>query len=188
MPNKKLTYLIVHCTATPEGQMVYPSDIRAWHTNPIEVEGGFKYMGKIYKSDKDLPADVRGKRGRGWSQVGYSDMIFLNGAVHNLVPYDNDDEVDSWEITNGHAGINSIARHVVYVGGMDKANKKPKDTRTQAQRDTLALYVKRMIAQYPRIKVAGHNQFANKACPSFYVPSWLRSIGVPEINISENAA
>lgn len=139
--------------------MVYPSDIRKWHLSPVS-EGG-----------------------RGWSQVGYSDMILLNGAVHNLVPYDQDDEVDPWEITNGAAGINAISRHLVYVGGMDKANKNPKDTRTQAQRDAMARYVKSLIQQYPKIKIAGHNQFASKACPSFDVPTWLRSIGVPELNI-----
>lgn len=180
---KKLAYLIIHCTATPEGRMVYPSDIREWHLGPREEDGMLVYMGNLFASDADLPVEVRGKRGRGWRQVGYRDMIMPNGAVHNLVPYDNDEVVDGWEITNGVAGLNAVSAHVVYVGGMDKAGRKPKDTRTAAQRESLALYVKRMIAQYPDIKIAGHNHFANKACPSFDVPSWLRSIGTPEKNI-----
>lgn len=178
---KKLTYLIIHCTDTPEGRMVYPSDIREWHTWPCpREEGGFWYQGLIYNTEADLPAEVRGKRGRGWKALGYSDMIFPNGAVHNLTPYDNDDEVDPWEITNGVAGINSAARHVVYVGGRSSSNKLPKDTRTLSQREALALYVKRFISQHTTIKVGGHNQFSNKACPSFDVPEWLRSIGTPE--------
>lgn len=158
MPHK-LTYLIIHCTATPEGRAVFPSDIRDWHTKPVS------------------------QGGRGWKQVGYSDMILLDGSLQNLVQYNNDDVVDPWEITNGVAGVNSISRHVVYVGGMDKANKKPKDTRTKKQIETLRQYVLNIIAQYPSIKVAGHNQFAAKACPSFDVPAWLRKIGVQPKNI-----
>lgn len=184
MPNK-LTYLVLHCTATPEGRMVYPSDIRDWHLAPREENGKLVYNGHIYSTDADLPVAVRGKRGRGWTQVGYSDMILLNGSVHNLVPYNDDNIVDAWEITNGATGTNSIARHIVYVGGMDKDFKKSKDTRTLAQREAMALYVKRMIVQNPNIKVAGHNQFALKDCPSFDVPTWLRSIGTPEKNIYE---
>lgn len=181
----KLTYLIIHCTATPEGREVLPRDIWDWHTNPVELsDGRLKFNGEIYKSDNELPEEVRGKRGRGWRVPGYSDMILANGALHNLRPYDDDDVVDPWEITNGVAGINDISRHVVYVGGCDKKNT-PRDTRTQAQRETLALYVKRHVSRYPSIKVAGHNQFANKACPSFDVPAWLRSIGCPEQNIHE---
>jgi N-acetylmuramoyl-L-alanine amidase len=99
------------------------------------------------------------------------------------VQYNNDDLVDPWEITNGAVGINAISRHFVYVGGMDKANKKPKDTRTAAQLKAMDTYVKNLIAQYPAIRIAGHNQFAPKACPSFDVPTWLRSIGVQEKNI-----
>lgn len=154
---KKLSILCIHCTATPEGRIVTPDDIRDWHLSPAP-------------------------KGRGWKQVGYSDMILLGGNLINLVPFDDDDEVDAWEITNGAAGINSIARHIVYVGGTDKKGK-AKDTRTADQRLTLEKYVRSMIKKYPKIKVAGHNQFAEKACPSFDVPTWLRSIGVAEENI-----
>ena len=30
----KLKYLVIHCTATPEGREVSGAEIRAWHTNP----------------------------------------------------------------------------------------------------------------------------------------------------------
>lgn len=153
----RLKYLVLHCSATPEGREISSSTIRHWHT------------------DKP-PA------GRGWSQVGYSAMIHLDGQIEILVPYNEDDNVDRWEVTNGVAGINSVSRHIVYVGGTDK-NQKAKDTRTGPQLAALNFFVKAQIAAHPLLQVAGHNQFAAKDCPSFDVPSWLRSIGIDEENI-----
>lgn len=154
----KLTYLIIHCTATPEGRAVSSNTIRRWHTNPKP-------------------------QGRGWKQVGYSDMIHLDGKIENLVPYDENDIIEPWEITNGASGVNSVSRHVVYVGGTDK-NQKPKDTRTPQQLEQLECYVKNMILLHPNILIAGHNQFnSGKACPSFDVPKWLVSIQVNPKNI-----
>lgn len=154
----KLELLCIHCTATPDQRQVYPEDIRKWHLGPVS-EGG-----------------------RGWKQVGYSDMILLNGVVVNLVKYNEDDRVDPWEITNGATGINSKTRHVVYVGGTDKKGN-PKDTRNKAQLEALTDYVWDFISKHPTAKVCGHNQFAQKACPSFDTVAWLRSIGFPENNI-----
>jgi len=157
--SKPLSYLIIHCTATPEGREVSADEIRRWHTSPKP-------------------------KGRGWKQVGYSDIIHLDGTVENLVPYNDDDIVDSWEITNGASGINSISRHVVYAGGVSADDvKKAKDTRTWLQELAMITYVKETIARHPNIKVAGHNQFAQKACPSFNVPVWLMAIGVSDKNI-----
>ncbi len=155
---KKILYLIIHCTATPEGRPVTAATIKKWHTAPP-------------------PA------GRGWNQVGYSDMIHLNGMVENLVPYNEDEYVQPREITNGVAGYNSQSRHVVYVGGLDADGRKPMDTRTREQMLALRNYIFNMIAHHPDIKVAGHCQFAEKACPSFDVPVWLGAIGVSEKNI-----
>ena len=35
----ELKYLVIHCTATPQGRKVTGNDIRAWHTNPISKGG-----------------------------------------------------------------------------------------------------------------------------------------------------
>ena len=45
----------------------------------------------------------------------------------------------------------------------------PKDTRTPAQRAALVRLVAEMRKKYPGATVHGHNEFANKACPSFNV-------------------
>ncbi len=157
----KLNYIVIHCTATPEGREVTKEDIIRWHTSP------------------------KHKGGRGWRRPGYSDMIYLDGSLVNIIPFNQDDVVDPWEISNGARGINGVSRHVVYAGGLEKAGKKAKDTRTKEQLYTLEAYVRFMLLRHPGIQILGHNQApgANKACPSFDVPKWLKSLGIPEKNI-----
>lgn len=153
----KLELLIIHCTATPEGREVTADEIRQWHTAPKPT-------------------------GRGWRRVGYADLVNLDGSLVTLHPFDTDDDIDPWEVTNGVRGYNGKARHVVYAGGLDE-NFDPKDTRTRAQELALSDYVRYMVLRHPHIKVGGHNQFSNKDCPSFNVPMWLETIGIAEQHI-----
>ncbi len=150
--SKALKYLVIHCTATPEGREVTAADIKRWHTDPP-------------------PA------GRGWKQVGYTDIIYLDGKVERLVANNEDANVDPWEVTNGAAGFNSVSRHVVYVGGCDKSMS-AKDTRTEKQLEALKRYVLEFHKQHPTVIIKGHNELAAKACPSFDVQKWLVSIGI----------
>ena len=151
---KELQYLVIHCTATPEGREVTAREIREWHTAPAP-------------------------KGRGWRQVGYTDLFHLNGTVERLVDNNEDEWVDSWEITNGATGYNSVSRHIVYVGGCDK-NMQPKDTRTPGQLAALKRYVLDFHALHPAVKIVGHRELPGvcKACPSFDVAAWLQSIGI----------
>lgn len=107
---KELKYLVIHCTATPEGRDVSAAEIRRWHTAPVS------------------------QGGRGWKQVGYTDLVHLNGSVERLVANNEDAWVDDWEVTNGAAGYNGVSRHIVYAGGVAKDGKTAKDTRTEAQK------------------------------------------------------
>lgn len=155
---KELKYLIIHCTATREGQNIGAEHIKAWHTSAP-------------------PA------GRGWSKVGYSDLILLDGDRHKFVHHDGDKFIESNEITNGVKGMNSVSRHVCYVGGVSVDGKKPKNTLTNAQSQTLESIIREVIAYKPDILIAGHNQFDNKACPSFWIPTYLKMIGIDDKNI-----
>lgn len=145
------SYLIIHCSATYEGVDIRPETIKEWHM---------------------------GKNGRNWSRVGYSDIITIDGALHNLHfkdgtnPYDN--KIESDEMTWGVKGQNAYSKHVCYIGGLDKNTKEPKNTLTFEQEETLEIYIKHEILRHPNILIAGHNQFSNKACPSFYVPDLMR--------------
>lgn len=151
----RMKYLVLHCTATPEDREVTAADIRHWHCDP--------------------PA----KGGRGWRQVGYTDLLHLDGSWERLVANNDDDTVDPWEVTNGAAGYNQASRHIVYAGGVSKADGKPKDTRTLEQRKALAEYVRRFHERFPQVRIVGHRELnPRKACPSFDVQAWLRSIGI----------
>lgn len=149
-----LKYLVIHCTATREGREVSGAEIRRWHTSPTSAGG------------------------RGWKQVGYTDLIHLDGKVERLVGNNEDANVDPWEITNGAKGYNSVSRHIVYAGGCAKDGKTPKDTRTLAQHKALVEYVKDFHRRFPGVRIIGHNEVAAKACPSFDVQKWLKSIGI----------
>nr|DAL82987.1 MAG TPA: endodeoxyribonuclease I [Caudoviricetes sp.] len=165
----KLKYLVIHCTATPEGREVIAADIRRMHLSPIS-EGG-----------------------RGWKRVGYTDIIHLDGSVERLVENNEDAWVDPWEITNGASGYNGVSRHIVYAGGCDRSMK-PKDTRTDKQKAALAKYVRDFHAKHPDVRIIGHRDLSPdrngngiiepqeyvKACPSFDVASWLDEIGIKQ--------
>lgn len=150
-----MKYLVIHCTATPEGREVSAEEIRRWHTSPV------------------------GKGGHGWKQVGYTDMIHLDGHVERLVNNNEDAAVDPWEVTNGAKGYNSVSRHIVYVGGTAADGRTPKDTRTEAQREALKRYVTDFHRRFPQIRIVGHHDLNPcKACPSFDAVRWLREIGI----------
>jgi N-acetylmuramoyl-L-alanine amidase len=190
----KLTHFMIHCASTPEGKDFKAEAILHWHMLPAaQPNGTFKYKGIIYPNAEALPNDfigglsVKKYRGdRGWRAPGYPDVIVLNGSIKNIWKYNDDDEVDAFEITNGILSTNSLyrcTRHIVYIGGMDSSNKVAKDTRTPAQTESLKNCVLGMIQKHPQIRGIGHNQVDPRACPSFDVPKWLRAIGVQEKNI-----
>ena len=161
---KPFEYLIIHCTATPEGRSVTPQTVKNWHTLPPP-------------------------KGRGWSRVGYSDLILLDGTRYQFVKHNMDKWIDPEEITNGAEGMNSVSRHVCYVGGLSADKTSAKNTLTDAQAHMLSSIIAEVLAYAPDIQIAGHNQFSNKACPSFFVPDFLRnrcSIKVAEKNIYIN--
>lgn len=135
--------LIVHCTATREGQEVSVEQIRKWHTDP-ENAGG-----------------------RGWSDIGYHYVIYLDGSIHLGRDVD---------ISGAHtAGYNSTSIGICYVGGLD-ASGKAKDTRTSEQKASLVNLLKRLKALYPSSTIHGHCEFAAKACPCFDAKSEYKGL------------
>jgi len=99
-------------------------------------------------------------KGRGWSDIGYHYLIELDGSVKMGRPIDR--------IGAHTKGYNSTSIGVCYVGGID-ADKKPKDTRTEAQRDAMDNLIASLQDRFPKATIHGHNEFSAKACPSFDV-------------------
>ncbi len=140
----RIERLVIHCTSTSEGREVTAADIRHWHCTAPPI-------------------------GRGWKQVGYTDMVHLDGRVERLVGNNEDAFVDGWEVTNGAKGYNGTSRHIVYVGG--KRNGHPADTRTEAQKAALKAYVEDFKKRFPWADVCGHRDLPGvaKDCPCFDV-------------------
>lgn len=128
--------IIVHCSATREGQNYTVADVKRWHTTPVS------------------------KGGRGWSDIGYHYVIHRDGTVHK----GRDVNVSGAHCT----GHNSHSIGVCYIGGCDASDgRTPKDTRTQAQKKSLLELLQELKKLYPKARIRGHRDFANKACPSF---------------------
>lgn len=111
-------------------------------------------------------------RARGFKGIGYHYVVYRDGSVH---------AGRSVEKAGAHcAGQNANSIGVCYIGGCAVDGKTPKDTRTAAQRAALEKLVKELLRQYSGATVHGHNEFANKACPSFNVKTWLAQAGIKQ--------
>jgi N-acetylmuramoyl-L-alanine amidase len=131
---REIDKIIIHCSATREGQDVSVDTIRRWHV----VDNG-------------------------WDDIGYHYVISLDGSIHKGRP----NNVQGAH-TKGH-NKNSIG--ICYIGGCDK-DMNPKDTRTEAQKESLEILLEGLIGIYAvdnLIGIHGHNEFSDKACPSFDV-------------------
>ena len=102
----------------------------------------------------------RWHKARGWSGIGYHYVIKLDGTTETGRPI---------EKAGAHAfGYNKRSIGICYIGGVDM-NGKPFDTRTDEQKRALKALIGLLKKEYPKATVHGHNEFSNKACPSFNV-------------------
>ena len=126
---RNINKIIIHCSATPEGKEFSVDDIRRWHLQ------------------------------RGFADIGYHFVIYLDGSVHVGRPLAK---------AGAHCkGYNAHSVGVCYIGGCEAHSQKPKDTRTEEQKRSLVRLITELRQQFPKASVHGHREFANKACPSF---------------------
>ena len=97
----------------------------------------------------------------GWSDIGYHFVIRRDGTIENGRPI---------ERIGAHCkGHNSNTIGICLVGGMNGAGK-PEDNFNQVQFEQLKLLIRKLVKTYPAIvKISGHRDYANKACPCFNV-------------------
>lgn len=107
---------------------------------------------------------------RGWNDIGYHYVVDLDGTIEPGRPI---------EKAGAHCtGHNADSIGVCYVGGCDK-KMQPKDTRTDAQKASLLLLLKYLVAKYPGVTIYGHRDFANKSCPSFDAKTEYEELTTP---------
>ena len=126
---RKIDEVIIHCSATREGQDISVDTVRQWHLD------------------------------KGWADIGYHFFIDIKGEVHI-----GRDIEEQGAHTFGH-NHNSIG--VCYAGGVEKDGKTPKDTRTEEQENSLVNLLTSLKERFKDVKIHGHRDFSNKACPSF---------------------
>jgi len=128
---RSIDKIIVHCSATPEGRHVTVDTIRGWHVNE-----------------------------RGWSDIGYHYIIYLDGEIVEGRPLKRQ---------GAHvSGHNKGSIGICYVGGVDE-RMETKDTRTVCQKCSLERLLKKLMCDHKGSTVHGHNEFSSKDCPSFDV-------------------
>ena len=141
---RKITELIIHCSATPEGRDYTVADIDRWH------------------------------KAKGWKSIGYHYVIYRDGSIHIGRPKE--------QIGAHCVGHNAHSLGICYIGGLrptqpplkgGEVTYKPADTRTEAQKAAMHTLIAQLLDEFPGATLHGHNEFSNKACPSFKVPSEL---------------
>lgn len=98
---------------------------------------------------------------RGWHDIGYHYLIHQDGTIEKGRPIQ---KVGAHALNNNASSVG-----VAYCGGVDKDGE-PKDTMTKKQQQAFRdlVHALRLVFSWD-IDVVGHNEYSNKACPSFKV-------------------
>lgn len=135
---RRITELIVHCSATPEGMDYTVAEIRRDHIR------------------------------QGWSDIGYHYVIDRYGNVYNGRDVDIIGAHCATGNHNQHSiGICYIGG-LENRQGVPYNKLKAKDTRTEEQKNALLTLLIDLKKLYPEAKIYGHHDFEpHKDCPSF---------------------
>lgn len=115
----------------------------------------------------------RWHRAKGWRCIGYHYVIRRNGTVEE----GRDEKVVGAHVENWNH--NSIG--ICMVGGVDANDtSKAVNNFTKEQFASLKQLLIDIKTRYPKAKVQGHRDFPDvkKACPSFEVKDWLKTVGL----------
>ena len=149
---RKITEIIVHCTATrsdwwsgkPAKAKV--AEVRKWH-----VEGNK------------------------WKDIGYHYLIDRDGTVVS----GRDVETVGAHVKDHNIGTIGVA---LFGGHGSEATDKFEDHFTKAQDAALRKLIADLRVRFGDLKVSGHNEYAAKACPGFYAPAWFKKpLPEPEV-------
>ena len=144
---RRIDEIIVHCSATPEGQAYDVNDIRKWHKQ------------------------------QGWSDVGYHYVITLDGTIQNGRDVDLvGAHCEKGGHNQRSIGVCYIGG-VENKKGVPAYKQKAKDTRTDMQKMSLLSLLMDLRKMYPNATIYGHHDFdKGKECPSFDAKKEYRKI------------
>lgn len=135
---RRIKEIIIHCTATPEGQNYTVEQCRADHKK------------------------------QGWSDIGYHYLIYRDGSVHEGRNVDYIGAHCAAGGHNTYSIGIAYVGGVENKPGVPYARQKPKDTRTLAQKAALLSLLMDLRKLYPDAKIYGHHDFEpKKQCPCF---------------------
>jgi N-acetylmuramoyl-L-alanine amidase len=140
---RKINKVIIHCSATKPSMDIDAEVIRGWHLK------------------------------RGWKDIGYHFVIKRDGEIEDGRDLDGDGDIFE-EIGAHTVGYNKNSIGICLVGGVSEKNVNiAEDNFTDMQWRSLRNLLKIIKADYKKATIHGHNEFANKACPSFDVQDEL---------------
>lgn len=145
---RRIDKIIVHCSATPEGEGYTVEQIRKDH------------------------------RAQGWSDIGYHYVIYRDGSIHDGRDVDIQGAHCAENGGNvGSIGVCYIGGVEKRRKGVEYKDLKPKDTRTLAQKAALLTLLTDLKELYPNAKIYGHRDFTTKKdCPSFDAKTEYRNL------------
>ena len=105
----------------------------------------------------------RDHRSRGWNGCGYHRYITKDGTVHIGRHYDQ---------VGAHVGpkFNPHSIGICYEGGLNEKGQFA-DTRTEAQKRSMAALIHELKTRFPKARILGHRDLpgVHKACPCYDV-------------------
>lgn len=129
-------------------------------------------------SKPDIKTDVkvidRWHRQRGFLMIGYHYVIKTDGSIEK----GRDEDAIGAHVE----GYNAVSVGICMVGGVDDngAAGKPANNFSKEQFTALAGLLVSLKAKYPTAVIQGHRDFpeVKKACPSFDVAAWLKTVSL----------
>ncbi len=155
---RKITEIIVHCTATRAdwwaGKRTSEKvrEIKRWHVTPKP-------------------------EGRGWSDIGYHFLIDRDGTIAK----GRDIARDGAHVQGRNAGTIGIS---LFGGHGSSETDRFEEHFTPEQDAALRNLIADLREQFGNVPVTGHNQDAAKACPGFNAPAWFARKAPPKPPVS----
>lgn len=149
---RAINLIVIHCAATFPGQDIGAAEIERWHRD--RGYDGIGYHGVIRRDgrlESGRPMDKAGAHTKGHNARSIG--ICMVGGLQDGKGGDANGDGVIEEFENGQRGV-------------------PEANYTPAQWATLERTIRALVKKYPGARVAGHNEFAAKACPCFDVKKW----------------